>query len=87
MRYMVRKIAKRLGVDLTDDYNSSKSRAKDSTRVKEVVLDRKESEHKTIKKEKKKEVKVVRVESHRCIEEIKRVDKKLIMKGLREKLR
>ena len=53
MRYMVRKIAKRLDVDLIDDYNSSKSRTKDSTKVKEVVSDRKESQHKTIKKEKR----------------------------------
>ena len=76
MRYMTDKIAKRLGVELSKDLKPSRSKTKDSTRPREVETNRKESQHKKIEKEKKKEVKVVKVEPKRYNDKIKGVDKK-----------
>ena len=43
MRHTIDKIAKRLGVELSKDPKSSRSKTKDSTRAREVETNRKES--------------------------------------------
>ena len=79
---MVNKISKRLGIEMPKHHKSSRFMTKDSTKVRRVDMDKKESQCKKIEKEKKKEVKVVIVEPRIYINEIKRVDKKIDYKGL-----